>query len=346
MMERVLIVGYGSIGQRHLRIVRESLPQADLRILRRSDSKAVEGTDGCFASLDQALAFKPQAAIIASPSPFHIDTALALGRQGCHLLVEKPLSDRMERVPLLLAAAREHGIVLQVGYNLRFQPSLRDFRQQAQSGRIGRILSIRGEAGQHLEGWRPGTDYRMGVSARYELGGGVLLELSHELDYLRWIFGEAQWVSAWTGHQSSLEIDVEDTAHLLLGMAGNGQSIGASAPVVALTLDFLRRDTVRRCTAVGETGSLVWDGVLGTVQLYTPDGGYEPVSQHPPVRDQTYREQWQHFLDCVRQGTSPLVSGYDGLAVLKLIQAARHSAATDCTRVWINRIEPESSTHG
>ena len=347
MTRRVLIVGYGSIGQRHLRIVRESLPQADLRVLRRTDDgEAVQRADGCFTSLDQALAFKPQVTIIASPSPFHIDTALVLARQGCHLLVEKPLSDTTERVPLLLAAARQQGIVLQVGYNLRFQPSLLDFRQQVQSGRVGRILSVRCETGQHLEAWRPGTDYRVGVSARRELGGGVLLELSHELDYLRWIFGEALWVSAWTGKQSLLEIDVEDTAHLLLGLADKAQPSGTSSTVVALTLDFLRRDAVRRCTAVGDTGSLVWDGILGTVQLYTLAGGWQLVFQKPPERDQTYREQWRHFLNCVDSGASSLASGYEGLAVLDLIQAARRSAAQDCARVHIHQTEPEIAALG
>lgn len=341
MTQRILIVGHGSIGQRHLRIVRESLPHADLGVLRRPGGSEVKG-GACFTSLDQALAFKPQAAIIASPAPFHVDIALALARSGCHLLVEKPLSATAESVPYLLQTARENGIVLQVGYNLRHLPSLRDFRQHIQAGCIGRTLSVRCEVGQHLETWRPDADYRKGVSARRELGGGVLLELSHELDYLRWIFGEAQWISAWTGQQSALDIDVEDTAHLLLGMAGR-----AGSPVVALSLDCVRRDTTRRCTAIGETGSLVWDALAGTVRLYaTTQNDGEVLFQHTPPRDHTYREQWLHFLGCIEKIESPLITGDDGLAVLELIEAARRSARDESRRVQVARHESKEHDHG
>jgi predicted dehydrogenase len=339
MTQRILVVGYGSIGQRHFRIVRESLPQADLRVLRRAAGAEVIGSNGCFASLDEALAFEPQVAIVANPAPFHVAIALALARRGCHLLVEKPLSDTTEGVPELLAAACEYGVVLQVAYNLRFLPSLCNFRQQVRSGCIGRVLSVRCEAGQHLETWRPGTDYRNGVSARRELGGGVLLELSHELDYLRWIFGETEWVCAWIGRQSTMEVDVEDTAHLLLGMTGSAK-VGADGPVAVLSLDFLRRDTTRRCTAIGETGSLTWDGVAGTVQLCpSSQGDREVLSQHASVRDQSYREQWRHFLDCIEQKQMPLTGGGDGLAVLDLVQAARRSAELGGARVQVVQCE-------
>ena len=345
MMQRVLIVGYGSIGQRHLRIVRESLPQSDVRVLRREPGATAEGADGCFSSLDEALAFAPQVAIVASPAPFHVKVALALAKQGCHLLVEKPLSDTPEGVPELLTAASECGIVLQVAYNLRFSPSLRDFRQRVQSGGVGRILSIRCETGQHLETWRPGTDYRLGVSACRELGGGVLLELSHELDYLRWIFGDIDWVGAWMGRQSGLEINVEDTAHLLLGVRNN--LVAVCGPVAALSLDFLRRDTSRRCVAIGEAGSLAWDGIAGSVTLFAGNGTESVVlSEHPPVRDETYREQWRHFLTCIGNQSSPLVGGSDGLAVLELVNAAWRSVVLEGARVHLNQNEGMVANHG
>jgi predicted dehydrogenase len=341
MTQRVLIVGYGSIGRRHLRIVRESSPQSDVRVLRRELGATAEGADGCFSSLDDALAFAPQVAIIANPAPFHVQIALTLARQGCHLLVEKPLSDKPEGVSELLAAAEDCGVVLQVAYNLRFSPSLRDFRQLVRSGRIGRILSIRCETGQHLETWRPGTDYRLGVSAKREFGGGVLLELSHELDYLRWIFGDIDWVGAWMSRQSALKINVEDTAHLLLGVRNNRAAVNACGPVVSLSLDFLRRDTTRRCVAIGEVGSLAWDGIAGSVKLFGGGGGAESevLSEHPPVRDETYREQWRHFLSCIENKSSPLVGGRDGLAVLELVKTAWQSMELEGARVRLNQKE-------
>lgn len=348
MTQRVLIVGYGSIGQRHLRIVRETSPQSDVRVLRREPGATAAGADGCFSSLDEALAFAPQVAIIANPAPFHVRVALALARRGCHLLVEKPLSDTPEGVSELLTAAEECGIVLQVAYNLRFSPSLRDFRKWVHSVRVGRILSIRCETGQHLETWRPGTDYRLGVSACRDLGGGVLLELSHELDYLRWIFGDIDWVGAWMGRQSALEINVEDTAHLLLGVRNNRAALNACGPVASLSLDFLRRDTTRRCIAIGEVGSLAWDGITGSVKLLGGASSAEPevLSAQPPVRDETYREQWWHFLSCIENKSSPLVGGSDGLAVLELVKAARQSMELEGARVRLDQKEGMVTSRG
>ena len=117
----------------------------------------------------------------------------------------------------LINICQSKKIALMTAYNLRFQPSLQEFRKQIKQQRIGKILSVRVEVGQYLPNWRPESDYRKGVSAQKKLGGGVLLELSHEIDYISWIFGDYKWVKAHISKQSNLEIDVEDTAYLLLG---------------------------------------------------------------------------------------------------------------------------------
>ena len=337
MVERILVAGYGSIGQRHLRIIRASLPDADIRLLRHQPCpSAPPEANGCFSSLDEACAFEPQAAVIANPAPFHVETALALAAVGCHLLIEKPLAHEPTGVPALLQRAADMGVTLQVGYNLRYLPSLKNFRARIQGGAIGRILSVRCEIGQYLPSWRPDTDYRTGVSARRALGGGVLLELSHELDYLRWIFGEVAWVHAWLGQQSDLEIDVEDTAHLVLGFV---PAVNGRAPVAAVSLDFIRQDTTRTCTAIGDQGTLRWNGLTGQVDLL-PVGrqDWQPLYQHAHQRDDSYRDQWQDFLTCATTGSPPAgASGQDGLAVLQIIDAARQSATHHGTRVIIHR---------
>jgi predicted dehydrogenase len=186
------------------------------------------------------------------------------------------------------------------------------------------VVSIRSDIGQYLPSWRPEKDYRVGVSARRALGGGVLLELSHEIDYLRWIFGDIDWVRAILSRQSNLEIDVEDTAHLVLGFrdAADGRKIIAN-----LNMDFVRRDTTRQCLSIGELGSLRWDGLSGSVDFF-PAGANEwrSVFAHPPQRDESYIAEWEHFLSCICDGEIPMVDGYDGLAALNIIEAARHSA--------------------
>jgi predicted dehydrogenase len=325
IIERILIVGLGSIGKRHLRLARELLPAADIRVLRhQACEETPEFANGCFSSIDQAIEFAPQIAVIAGPAPFHLGVALSLAQVGTHLLIEKPLSASLDGIPALLAVCRERGLVLLIGYNLRFLPSLQRFRSLVQENLIGRVTSVRCEIGQHLSSWRPDADYRQSVSARRELGGGALLELSHELDYLRWIFGEIDWVTASLSQQSDLEIDVEDTAHLILGFVPAGDS---RRLIAAVNMDFVRHDTTRICLAIGENGSLRWNGLTGVVDhLQAGSTQWREVFHHQHQRDESYLTQWRHFMACVDGQQRPLIGGEDGFMVMKMVEAARQAS--------------------
>lgn len=337
MIRRALVAGLGSIGRRHLRLLRAALPEADIRVLRHSGCDgAIEYADGCFTRLDEACAFAPELAVIASPAPFHITTATALAEAGSHLLVEKPVSDGTAGVAELIALCAARGQVFQVGYNLRFLETLQCFRAEVAAGRIGTVQAVRCEIGQYLPGWRPEADYRATVSAQKALGGGVLLELSHELDLLRWVFGEVTWLSAWIGRQSELEINVEDSAMLQIGFA--------SGSVAQLGMDFLRRDTTRTCTALGAEGCLRWDAVAGRVDHFDPEAGrWTEVTQVTPERDASYRAQIAALLAAIAEGpgqaAQPTVQnqiaarGTDGLAVMLLVEAARRSDAKQGLRI-------------
>jgi predicted dehydrogenase len=344
LIKRILIVGLGSIGKRHLRLARELFPNADIRVLRHQSANEIpEFSNGCISSIEEAIAIAPQIAVIASPAPFHVVTAQVLAEVGVHLLIEKPLSASLDGITQLLETCHKKGTVLLTGYNLRFLPSLQRFRNLLGEGVIGKILLVRCEIGQYLPSWRPDSDYRQGVSARRELGGGALLELSHELDYLRWIFGEVDWVKATLSRQSSLEIDVEDTAHLTLGFvptADGHQLIGA------VNLDFIRHDTIRLCTAIGENGSLCWNGLTGEVALYEAGAKeWRELFSHPHQRDESYLAEWQNFIACVIEQKTPLITGEDGLKVLEIIEAARISATSSgqvsvATMAQANKVNP------
>ncbi|WP_286829431.1 MULTISPECIES: Gfo/Idh/MocA family protein [Kordiimonas] len=331
MIDRLLIAGLGSIGRRHLRLLREALPCADIRVLRHSVRfDDTPHANGCFSRLEDAVNFCPQLAVISNPAPFHLETAKALALAGAHLLVEKPLSDSAENVSELLELCSERGLVLQVGYNLRFLSTLQRFRAELQGGSIGEIYSVQHTMGQHLPDWRPETDYRQSVSAQAMLGGGVLLELSHELDMLRWVFGEISWIAGWLGRLGKLEIDVEDSAMLQLGFRG-----GAVAQVV---MDFLRRDTTRVCTAIGSDGSLRWDAITGSLKRFSPaNGEWRDILAVKVNRDDSYRAQIGALLGAIETGVpdEAAANGADGLAVMTLVDAARNSAAKGGRRMNI-----------
>ena len=333
-IDRILIVGLGSIGGRHLRLARLHFPYADIRVLRHQISSTIpEFSNGCFFSLQEAISFLPQMAVIANPASHHLYSARALAEIGSHLLIEKPLSINTKGVVELIQVCEKKNIVLLIGYNLRYLPSLRYFRQLINADIIGRVLSVRCEVGHYLPTWRPGVDYRLTVSGKHVLGGGILLELSHELDYLRWIFGEVHWVSAVLSTQSDLEIDVEDSAHITLGFV---PPLKRKAIIGVLNMDFIRHDNTRICTAIGEKGSLRWDGISGEVQLYETDSTiWRPLLKYKNLRDDSYLEEWKNFKECILNRGKPLISGDDGLKVLQIIEATKNSSNEDGRRTLI-----------
>lgn len=324
-MRRVLLVGYGSIGQRHLRIVRESLPDVAIMVFRHQPTTEIpEMANLVSSSMDEVHSFAPQVAIVANPAPFHLEIANVLAGMGCHLLIEKPVSAKSDGVADFLDTVRASGVICQVGYNLRYLPSLSRFRNLINEGLVGRPLSARCEVGQYLPNWRPDSDYRNGVSARSDMAGGVLLELSHEIDYLRWIFGDVEGVRSWVGNVGNLDIDVEDTAHLILVF----KSKNLNKPVIAnLNLDFIRHDTTRICTVIGADGSLRWNGLTGVIDIYKPGGnGWDEYVVMPHQRDDSYRAQWGDFLTSIADCREPSVDVMAGLGVLKIVEAAKTSA--------------------
>ena len=327
MIKRVLIVGLGSIGKRHLRLARQFLPHAEIAVLRHKvDLIIPEGVDYIFSTMVEALTFAPTLAVIASPANFHLAAAIPLAEAGVHLLIEKPLSATSEGVKDLIGVCKKTNVVLAVGYNLRYLQSLKKFKSMVDDQVIGSIWSVRSEVGQYLPSWRPGSDYRQDVSAQHALGGGVLRELSHEIDYLCWIFGEVDWVQAILAQQSDLEIDVEDTVHLVLGFVANYNE----RPLIAsVNLDFIRQDTTRLCTAIGKLGSLRWNGIAGTVELLSLETqAWHEVFKHQTIADDSYAAEWTNVIACIEQGSLPFITRADGLKALEIIEAAQLASKT------------------
>lgn len=342
MVDRILLVGYGNIGKRHLRLLRDAHGLADIRMLRFLPFDKIPSlANGCFDNLDDALKFSPQMAVIANPAPFHLGPAYALVSIGCHILVEKPISHKTDGVERLISLAEKNKVILQVGYNMRFLSSLRKFKKLIDDSKIGEVLSINCQVGQNLRDWRPDQDYKKSVSANSKLGGGVLLELSHELDYLSWIFGNVCSVNAWLGKQSSLIIDVEDTAMLILQFYGNKKG---SAPIASVNLDFTRHDSTRKCTAIGEYGTLKWNGIEGDITYFSHDKKeWKTLFSGTDRHRDCYELQLSHFLECIKDKKNPKVTAYDGLNVMKIVEAIKKSAKHQGKRVTLHNFKKVSS---
>jgi predicted dehydrogenase len=330
LIKTVLIVGLGSIGRRHVGIIRTLFPNINIIVLRhkRCDSGDIRalGLHKCVTSINEALESNPQAAIISNPASKHLEVAKKLASKGINLLIEKPISDSSKGIQELIDICYLNKAILMTGYNLRFLPSLIEFKKQIHSRKIGKIYSIRSEIGQYLPSWRPETDYRNSVSAQRNLGGGTLLELSHEIDYLSWIFGRVGWVKSHVSKQSDLEIDVEDSAYVILGF----EEIDGVVLTASLNIDFIRHDTTRKCFAIGERGTLLWDGITGQVKFFEKSSTHwEVLFSSTPDRDFTYMEEVKSFFTSVESNTSPSISGEDGLQIVNIVENIKESSNKD-----------------
>jgi predicted dehydrogenase len=316
------IVGLGSIGRRHLRLLREVRPEIEVTLVRSGNgpSCAEESlAHRTVPTVAAAIEAGAQASVVATPSPFHVPQALELAAAGCHVLVEKPLSNSYSGVIQLQRLVAERNVVALVGYVLRYDPAAQHFASVLRSGDTGDILHSRIECGSYLPDWRPGQDFRQSSSALEQLGGGVLLELSHELDYANWFFGTANEVQARLWRSENLGISVEDSADLLL--------LSSESIPISVNLDFNRRRSTRCCVVQCTEGELTWDVLRHEVRWHSADGEFERTT-FEVERDDVYRQQLEHFLRCIEEGETPIVSLQDGIDVLKTVEAARRSDTT------------------
>lgn len=316
-MNRLLVIGCGSIGTRHATNARAlgvtALAVTDPDRTRRDHLAAATGA-AAFATLDEALQWGPTVAVVCSPPAMHLDAALACANVGCHLLIEKPLAAAVAGLDALDAAVAARGVRAVVAYQLRFHAAVVRMRELVQSGAIGALLAIRAEYGQYLPAWRPARDYRDTYTAQAALGGGILLDGSHEIDYVRWLAGEVAAVSATTARLSDLEMDVEDTAALIVRF--RTRAIGE------IHLDCVQRGYSRRCVLIGSEATVRWDVTSG-LSITARDGGvsHEPLVPQP---NDPYVAEMRAFLDGDVTRHANLA---DGRRVVEIVEAARASAA-------------------
>ena len=334
-MPRVAVLGFGSSGQRHATLLRDRFPEDEIVVF--SSRSHAESPFLMTSSLKDIAKFGPEVAVIAGVATERLAMVQALpdGLRG--IMVEKPLADTFAKGLEIADCAARKAKFARVGYNLRFSPSIREFKSRIDRGDLGEVLSIRVETGQFLPDWRPGRDYRATASAQKALGGGALLELSHEIDYVRWIFGEIEWVSAWMGKSSGLDIDVEDTASLIVGFASSERTANK---VGQMSLDLVRRDRTRSLTAVCALGSLRWDGISSTVEEHiAAAGNWQQVFVEKPGSSSTYERQWDGFFSALEGYADEAATLLDGLAALQVVDAAKKSNDLAGARVNIEPLE-------
>lgn len=314
---KALIVGYGSIGARHAENLK-ALGVGKIFFLRHSKNKNLPV--GHFASLSVALRENPDFAVIANPTSLHLPVAARLAKEGIDLFIEKPLSNSTRGVSELMRIVKNKKLVTMIGYNFRFHPQLIQIKKLISSKVIDKILSGRVEAGQYLPDWHPGEDYTAGYAARKSLGGGVILTLIHEIDYLSWLIGKPKKVFCLADKVSNLKIDVEDAAEILI-QYGNG-AIGE------VHLDYLQRVPRRNLEIIGEKGTILWDYFDGEIKVYKNKKWNTYKLSKNFDRNQMFMDEMKHFLECVRNRKETMIPIAEGAKSLEIALAAKKSSST------------------
>lgn len=258
-------MGSGSIGQRHLSNGMELFHGIEVTVVSRS-KKSIgsfvnlnikENIASCFTSNEIY-----DAAIIATPTALHIDNCIEVMNYGVKkIFVEKPVSHNWDGIEDLSALAKKLEVQLFVGYDLRFDKGLNKVKELLEKKIIGTTISAQAEVGQYLPDWREGTDHREGMSAKIALGGGVMLDLIHEFDYLSWLLGPYKRIYGLNKNVDSLEIETEAVSVNIFETVGG--------VLGTLSLDYLQKDLNRNAKFIGDSGVIKWDYTKCEVQWKT-----------------------------------------------------------------------------
>lgn len=316
-LHRVLIVGVGSIGLRHLRCFQQTgrvkLSLCEVNPDLRARVAQENNIERQYPDLDTALADHHDAAVIATPAHLHVPVALRLAEAGLHLFIEKPLSASMEGVVALKQAVDSRGLTAVVGYVSRANPVLQAVKNAIASGRFGRPVEVIANSGQNFPTYRPG--YRETYYRDHAMGGGAIQDaLTYTFNTAQWFVGPIDRLVVDAGHQILEGVDVEDTVHVL---ARHGHVLACyslnqhQAPNESTITVVCEHGTVR-----SETHQNRWRWMA------KPDEPWHDEPVTPLSRDGLFIRQANAFLDAMEGHAPPLCSLEDGIQTLCVNLAA------------------------
>jgi len=205
---KIVFFGLGSIGKRHARLIKDNF---NFELFSYRTGKGQEKNNLKIQevySLDEVFLKNPDIAFITNPTHLHVDTALECTKRNINLFIEKPISHSLENIDKLEGQIRDNKIFSYVAYNLRFHPVIEKLKELITE--IQNPVNFDVSCRSYLPNWRPNQDYSKSYSAKKELGGGVILDLSHEFDYINWLFGDITRIEGEYDKVSNLKIDCED----------------------------------------------------------------------------------------------------------------------------------------
>jgi predicted dehydrogenase len=316
---RVLVVGLGSIGARHARLLSE---RADVELLlcdaveeHRAQARSTLATSpaGEYSDYSAALLDQPDIVFLCTPNHLHVPMGLQAIESGVDVFVEKPISDSLDEARKLVNAAASAGRFLQVGYMLRLDDGLRKMKEVVDGDGIGQLVGGRAMVGTYitlLNAKSPDRDKRP-----YSL----VVDYTHELDFIRWFFGEVADVTAMSARLGDLELKPPPNIfQMILKMQ--------SGALVQVHMDYVQFPQRRIFELYGDRGTLSYDFMTGEIRHYQfqREHEWQDISVPPMAErwDDLFRAEHEVILTARRNGSTPLVSGADGLCALEIAERA------------------------
>jgi len=332
MLNRILFIGLGGAGQRHLRLFRENLPNVDLIAYRSANKTPLLNSDfsvnqnesiedvyqiKIYNNLKEVLALKPDLVVISTPSSMHLEYAQLCASKGINVFVEKPISNSLEGLQTLRDTVERNNVAIQVGFQRRFHPHLSKVKEIIKSGRIGQVLTVNFTVASYIPRWHPYENYLDLYACRKELGGGVLLTEIHEIDLAIWYFGMPKSVVCIGGTYSDVGMDVEDTVRLTLDYTNFS---------VQINLTFWQKHHERTLSISGEEGFLSWnqDSDLLKEEYFNETKGLVNHSSSNSDNDVMFDLQIKSLIKNINTIDSK-VNMNDAIASMKIIEAAKES---------------------
>ncbi len=319
--KRVLVIGVGSIGHRHLRCfqktgrVRLSICEVNQELARQIAEQY--GVEHVYHDVDTALAERPDAAVVTTPAHLHVPISTRLAEAGVHLLIEKPLSTSLAGIAELQQAIARRGVVAAVAYVYHAHPVLSDMRKALLEGRFGAPVHVVATCGQHFPTYRPA--YREIYYKDRATGGGAIQDaLTHILNASEWLVGPIDRLVCDAAHQVLEGVAVEDTVNLL---ARHGRALAS------YSLNQHQAPNEVTITVVCERGTARFEGhAMRWRWMEKPEESWHDVPFEPLERDALFVTQAQGFLDAVDGLAPPLCTLEQGLQTLRVNLAALASA--------------------
>ena len=292
---KILIIGYGSIGKRHIsNLTKIGKVKTIVLTKRKKDDFLKKNNCHVFSKLEDCLNENPDAAIICNETSLHLKIAIKLVKNNIHIFIEKPLSNSLVGINQLKKIVKSNGITTHVGCVLRFHPILKKTKEIIEKNSLGKIKFVQVENGSYLPEWQPNKDYKKSYASRSDLGGGVVLTCIHELDYLVWLFGKINNVIATNKKIGGLGINVNDFSSSILEFSNK--------TIAEMHLDFFQRDNSRFCKIIGEKGILKVNFEKNQIQSYSiKNKKWQNIMKVKDFnKNCMYLDEMKYFIKCIK----------------------------------------------